>query len=53
MSFNASLIPFSIHSCNIKIREDESQNTDIVIALGLFNLYHFYTQSYYKLSTQS
>jgi len=33
MSFNANLIPLLIHSYNIKIREDESQNTDTVIAL--------------------
>jgi hypothetical protein len=32
-SFNVNLTPLSIHSYNIKIREDESQNTDTVIAL--------------------
>jgi hypothetical protein len=33
MSFNANLIPLSIHPYNIKIREDVSQNTDTVITL--------------------
>lgn len=33
MPFNVNLIPLSIHSYNIKIREDKSQNTDTVIAL--------------------
>jgi hypothetical protein len=52
LSFNANLILLSIHSCNIKIKEDKSKNTDTLIALGPFTHYHFPIQSYYKLSTQ-